>query len=289
MTRALTVLGATGAAALLPLALAMPASAQDAGAEVRVLHGIPGTPVDVYVDGERALDDFAPGTTTDNLGLPAGSYQVAVYPADAADNSGEALIGPVSLQVPETGNVSAIAHLGPEGNPTITPFVNDTSPAPEGQGRLVVRHTAAAPAVDVLAGGEPVFTNLTNPNQESAELPAGTISAAVAPTGTTDPVIGPADVPVQAGESTIVYAIGSLDEQTLDVLVQSVPLAGAAAGEDTAPPAGEDTAPPAGVPAGTGGLADEGAVPTSVLLATGLGLAVAAGGGVAVARARRQD
>lgn len=87
MTRALPALGA---AALLSLALAAPASAQDAGAQVRVLHGIPGTPVDVYVNGERALDDFQPGTVTGDLALPAGSYQVAVFPANATDDSGTA-------------------------------------------------------------------------------------------------------------------------------------------------------------------------------------------------------
>lgn len=193
-TRAMTVIGT---AALVPLALATaaPATAQQSGASVRVLHGIPGTPVDVYVNGERALDDFAPSTITDDLALPAGSYEVAVFPADAADDSGTPVIS-ATLQVPAAGNVSAIAHLDASGTPTITPFVNDVSATPAGQGRLVVRHTAAAPAVDVLAAGSPVFTNLANPQEASAELPAGTVSAAVAATGTTEPVIGPADVPV---------------------------------------------------------------------------------------------
>ncbi len=273
MTRVLTALGAAGAVALLPLALAAPASAQEAGAEVRVLHGIPGTPVDVYVDGERALDDFEPGTTTDDLALPAGSYSVAVFAADAEDDSGAAVIGPVDLEVPSSGNVSAIAHLTEDGTPTITPYVNDTSAAPDGQGRVVVRHTAAAPAVDVLVGGEPALTGLSNPDEDSAELPAGTISASVAATGTTEPVIGPADVPVSEGRATIVYAIGSLEDDTLDVLVQRVDLSGGGS--------------PSGVPAGTGGLV-EGGLPTGVLLATGLGAAVAAGGAVALTRSRRQ-
>ena len=276
MTRALTAVCAAGAAALLPLALAAPAGAQEAGAQVRVLHGIPGTPVDVYVDGERALDDFAPGTTTDDLALPAGTYSVAVFPADAADDSGQAVIGPVDLAVPASGNVSAIAHLGADGAPTITPYVNDTSGAAAGSGRLVVRHTAAAPAVDVLAGGEAVFSGLANPGEDSADLPAGTVSASVAAAGTTEPVIGPADVPVTAGQATIVYAIGSLEDDTLDVLVQTVPLDGGAGA-------------PAGVPAGSGGLVDQGGVPTAVLLAAGVGLAVALTGGTALARARRQD
>lgn len=274
MSRALSVLGAAGVAALLPLALAAPVSAQAAGAEVRVLHGIPGVPVDVYVNGERALDDFAPGTTTDNLALPAGTYKVAVFAATDPDNTGTALIGPIDLTVPASGNVSAIAHLSADGTPTITPYLNDTTATPAGQGRLVVRHTAAAPAVDVLAGGQVVFTALTNPGEQSAELPASTVSASVAATGTTAPVIGPADVPVVAGQSTIVYAIGSLADSTLGVLVQTIQVDGAGA--------------PAGVPAGSGGQAAEGGLPVGVVLATGLGVAVAAGGALALARPRRQ-
>jgi hypothetical protein len=275
MTRTLTAFGTAGAVALLPLALAAPAAADSHTAEVRVLHGVPGVPVDVYVDGERALDDFQPGATTDNLALAAGSYEVAVFGADAEDDTGDPVIGPVTLQVPASGNVSVIAHLDEGGTPTITPFVNDTSAAPAGQGRLVVRHTAAAPAVDVLAGGQPALTNLSNPNEADVELPAGTVSASVAATGTTEPVIGPADVPVVAGQATIVYAIGSLEEDSLDVLVQTVRL-GEGAGGDT----------PAGVPAGTGGLVDAGGLPTGVVLATGLGLALMTGGAVAARRAR---
>jgi hypothetical protein len=285
MTRARTALAAAGAAALLPLALAVPASAQEAGAQVRVLHGIPGTPVDVYVNGERALDDFAPGTVTDDLALPAGSYSVAVFAADAADASGTPVIGPVDLAVPASGNVSAIAHLGADGTPTITPFVNDTAAAPAGQGRVVVRHTAAAPAVDVLVGGQPALTNLTNPNEQSAELPVGTISASVAATGTTEPVIGPADVPVVAGQATIVYAIGSLEDSSLEVLVQTVALDGGAV-EGAGGGAGAEA--PAGVPAGSGGLVDSSSVPMALVLASGLGLAVAASGGVVLARSRRR-
>jgi hypothetical protein len=291
MTRARTALCAAGTAALLPVALAAPASAQEAGAQVRVLHGIPGTPVDVYVNGERALDDFAPGTVTDDLALPAGSYSVAVFAADAADASGTPVIGPVDLAVPASGNVSAIAHLGADGTPTITPFVNDTAPAAAGSGRVVVRHTAAAPAVDVLVGGTPALTNLSNPDEQSAELPAGTISATVAATGTTEPVIGPADVPVVAGQATIVYAIGALEGSTLDVLVQTVALDGAGdgAGGDDGADGGAGAETPAGVPAGSGGLVDSSSsIPMALVLASGVGLAVAASGGVALARTRRR-
>ena len=85
-----------------------------------------------------------------------------------------------------------------------------------------MRHTAAAPAVDVLAGGDPVFTNLSNPDEAKADLAAGTVSASVAATGTTDPVIGPADVTVKEGSATIVYAWGSLEDDNLAVAVQTI-------------------------------------------------------------------
>lgn len=290
MSRVLPVLGA---AALLPLALALPASAQAAGAQVTILHGIPDTPVDVYVDGELLIDDFEPLTAADPLTLPEGTYEVAIFGADATDDSGTPVIGPANLEVPASGNLSAIAHLTEAGEPTLTPFVNDTDAAAAGQGRVVVRHTAAAPTVDVLVGGTPTLTGITNPGEATADLPAATLSdVTVAAAGTTEAVIGPVDVPVVAGQATIVYAVGSLEDDTLDVLVQTVALAAAAPAPTTPAPGGTGStggSTPAGVPAGNAGLVDDSAVPAAVALAGGLGLLVAAGGGVSLARARRQQ
>ena len=106
----------------------------------------------------------------------------------------------MTCTLPASGNVTAIAHLDAAGTPTLTVFTNDTSALPAGQGRLVVRHTAAAPAVDVRASGAVAFANLSNPNEATADLPAGTISADVVPAGATEPVvIGPADLPITEG------------------------------------------------------------------------------------------
>lgn len=211
---------AAGALAAVALVTGAPAGAQDGTATVVVVHGIPDTPVDVYVNDELTLDDFQFGTVTEPLSLPPGDYALAVRGADAAATDAPILEADATLAA---GNdVSIVAHLSEGGDPTLTPFVNDTAPTAAGEGRLVVRHTAAAPAVDVLAGGSPVFTGLTNPNEDSADLPAGTVSAAVALAGTTDPVIGPADVPVVEGQATIVYAVGSAEAGNLQVLVQTI-------------------------------------------------------------------
>lgn len=212
---------AGGAAGLIALtAMAAPAAA-DSHAELSVLHGVPGLTVDVWVNGERTLDDFTPGTLAGPLDLPAGTYTVAITAADAADASSPA-IGPVDLPLESGKSYTAVAHLDAEGTATAALFTNDTSATAAGEGRLTVRHVAAAPAVDILAGDTAVITNLANPDEQILNLPAGTVSAAVAATGTTDPVIGPADVTVTEGVNTIVYAWGSLTDDNLALAVQTI-------------------------------------------------------------------
>ena len=181
MRRMTMALGGVLAAAATVLATAPLAAAQATG-NVFVVHGIPDTPVDVYVDGELALDDFEPGTFAGPVQLPAGPHDVAIFPADAEDDSGDPVLE-AAAEVPAGGSVTLAAHLSEDGSPTLTAFVNDVTSVEAGQARLVVRHTAAAPAVDVLAGGAAVVSDLTNPNQTALNVPAGTVSAAVAAAG----------------------------------------------------------------------------------------------------------
>ncbi|WP_285115645.1 DUF4397 domain-containing protein [Leifsonia sp. fls2-241-R2A-40a] len=189
--------------------------------QVSVFHGVPATPVDVYVNGLRVLNDFQPGTFAGPYLLPSGTYRLAITAADAR-NDRNPVIGPLTVSFARNTSYTVAAHLTPAGAPTATVFTNDISRTPQGTGRLIVRHTAAAPAVDVLAGGAPVIKNLTNPHQVALVLPAGTVNAAVALAGTTAPVIGPAAVPVKAGTDTIVYAWGSAAAGNLTVAVQSL-------------------------------------------------------------------
>jgi Domain of unknown function (DUF4397) len=250
---------------------ATPAGAQSADATVYVVHGIPGVPVDVFVNGKDTLPNFQPKTVAGPLSLPAGSYQITVY--KAGQDGGTPVIS-TTAQVPAGANLSVVAHLDASGKPTLTPFVNDTSAVPAGQGRLIVRHTAAAPAVDILANGSPALQGLTNGTQQAAVLPAGTITAAVVAAGTTSPVlIGPAPVTVTAGMDTVVYAVGAPasagSASTLELVTQQIPLAGSAMV----------------VASGTGGLLDRHpGVPAwaiGLLVAAGLG---AAGSTVALSR-----
>ncbi len=245
---------AAGAVAALALAGAtMPASAADGDASLSVLHGVPGMTVDVYVNGDLTLDDFEPGDLAGPLDLPAGTYTVAITASDAEDDS-EPAIGPIDLDLEANMNYTAVAHLDADGAPTAALFTNDMSKVKAGEGRLTVRHVAAAPAVDVLAGEDAVITNLSNPDEEILNLPAGTVPAAIAATGTTEAVLGPVDVDVAEGVNTIVYAWGSLEEDNLDVAVQTID--------------GLHSAPDA-VPSGELGLADTGGAPVAPLVAFG--------------------
>jgi uncharacterized protein DUF4397 len=256
--RPLAATASVGAVALL-FASATPASAAET-ATVSVLHAVPGLTVDVYANGEELLSDFQPGTLTDPLSLPAGSYDLAVFPAGADPATAQPAISADDVAVPAGANATVVAHLTAEGSPALTPFVNDVSAVPAGQARVTVRHTAAAPAVDVRAGGTVVAPGLTNPDEASLVVPAGTISADVVLAGTSTVAIGPADLTLAEGTSTVVYAWGS-GEAGYQLAVQAM--------------SGMSSAP-SGVPGGSAGLADDGGLPLPVVALSALGLGAAA-------------
>jgi hypothetical protein len=236
--RVRTLAAVAAAAAITTLSTAIPASAADQ-ATVSVLHAVPGATVDVYANGKPLLPNFAPGTLTDPLKLPAGEYDLKVT-APGAGAEGAAVIEANDVNVPAGANVTVVAHLSADDKPMLTPFVNDVAATKAGQGRLTVRHVAAAPAVDVRANKSVAFAGLVNPKEAKADLAAGTISADVVLAGTDTVALGPADVPVKEGVNTIVYAWGSAADKNLALAVQTI--------------SGLHSAPHS-VPSGTAGLA----------------------------------
>ncbi|WP_375387972.1 DUF4397 domain-containing protein [uncultured Amnibacterium sp.] len=214
------------AAALLTVGLAAPAQAAPAAhpaptTKLSVLHAVPNTPVDVYLNHKRVLNDFKPGTLAGPLTVPAGTYTVTITAA-TAKNDKAPVIGPAKLKLVAHRNYTAVAHLTADGKPTASLYLNTLKKTPKGEGRVIVRHDAAAPAVDILVNGAAAMKSLQNPHQSKANLPVGTYKVAVALAGTTAPVIGPADVPVKANTDTIVYAWGSAAQGNLTVAVQTV-------------------------------------------------------------------
>lgn len=263
---------ALAAGAVLALAAvglgAAPASAADT-ATVSVLHAVPGVTVDVYANGQKLLSNFAPGTLTDPMQVPAGSYDLAVYPAGANPSSTQPAAQAKGVAVPAGANATLVANLTEQGQPTLNAFVNDVSPVPAGKARVTVRHVAAAPAVDVRANGTPVITGLANPQEKSLTTDAGTVSADVVLAGTSTVAIGPASLPLAEGSNTVVYAWGS-QQAGYKLAVQTL--------------SGMSSAP-GGVPAGTGGLVDDG-LPLPLLGVSLAGLLVASLAGARLAGLR---
>jgi hypothetical protein len=264
MHRTIAAAGTVGLAALLVTPVTAAQAQEQGEATVSVLHGVPGLTVDVYANGEELIPDFEPGTLTDPLSLPAGTYDLQVFADGDTPDSADPAIEANGVEVPAGANATVVAHLDADGNPTLSPFVNDTSPTDAGNARLTVRHTAAAPGVDVRADGDVLFGDMQNPDEASSDVPAGTYSADVALAGTEDVVLGPADLNLAEGTHTIVYAWGSAEDDNLDLAVQTID--------------GLHSAP-AGVPGGEAGLAPE----TSGAPAWALGLGMMSALGLVVA------
>ncbi|MEU3487760.1 DUF4397 domain-containing protein [Streptomyces massasporeus] len=237
----LALAAASAGACALALGVSAPALAdQEDKAMVSVFHGIPGMTVDVYANGDELIGDFKPGTVTDPKSLDAGTYDIQIFEAGEGPDGTPAL--EKKIEVPEGANATVAAHLSADGKPELTAFTNDVSQVDAGKARLTVRHVAAAPAVDVRAGGQPVFSNLTNPKEDTAEVDAGTLNTDVVLAGTDTVAIGPADLKLGEGTSNVVYAWGSADDKNLALATQT--FSGMASS-------------PRGVPAGGSGAAVE--------------------------------
>lgn len=223
---------------ILALGVASITSASSHTGTVTVVHGVPGLTVDVYVNGELTLESFEPGSVTDPLELEPGTYDIEIRAAGEPADSDPAISG--SADVTAGANASIVAHLTADGTPSLAVFANDISNIPAGDARVTVRHAAAAPAVDVWIDGEVTVENASNGEEATLEVPASTYSVAISATGDDAPVLGPVDLDLAEGTHYLVYAIGSLDDGTLDLVVQTI--------------SGLHTAPD-GVPAGAGSTA----------------------------------
>lgn len=254
MAAVIAVIGVGGVAMA-----AIPAGAATADATLTVVHGIPNTPVDVYVNGKEQLSDFQFKTVTQPLSLPPGRYSIAIRPKGASASSAPILSGSATLSA--GANATVVASLTAAGKPALNVFINPTSAVRvPGDLRVIVRHVAQAPAVDVYADSAKVVSSLTNPHQAVLVVGARHVEAKVTVAGQTAPVIGPLPLNLQAGTTTIIYAIGSAANKTLTAVTQIYHVGTSAA-----------AAPPSGVPAGSGGEAATHGVPVALVTALAIG------------------
>jgi hypothetical protein len=221
--RSILVLAALMIASLMTAAPAVAAGHTDA--RLTVVHGIPDVPVDIYVNGAKTLENFQPNTVTDPIPLPNGSYEIDIYTVGDGPAVAAMPVLSTELQLPPGGNVTAVAHLTDTGGLALSAFLNDTTTTQPNDARLVVRHLANAPAVDIVANGSlALFENVTNPNEGQLDVAAGTYGVTINAAGTSTVAFDAGNVTLPEGQSTIVYAVGDLVGGSFTLLIQSIVL-----------------------------------------------------------------
>lgn len=180
-----------------------------------LVHGIPGPngfPVDItwtyLANGDsttvRGVTFGASATVPD---MATGRYRLDIRPAGS---STVALSAPFSIG--RNQSVSLAAHLNSNGQPAAAGFVDDVRRTRSNQARVIVRHLAVAPAVDVIANDSlKLFRNLANPrSSRPAVIPAGTYNVKVAAAADNSVVALNADLTFAPRTTTVVYAVGDL-------------------------------------------------------------------------------
>ena len=270
------ILAGLGVAALAAVGVAAPANAiSDTSADLYVVHAVPNLPVDVFVNGELTLDAFQSGTSAGPLDLPEGEYLVEVFAdSDATERpAGDPAITNTFTLEPNM-SYTVVAHPGNAAGEgaALTAFVNDVSEIPAGQGKVTVRHTAAAPAVKVNTGSAQLNEAPLELGDELVlgPLAAGTIAdvnVTVAEGGARAIELG--DVELPAGTNIFVHAYGPEGEgeaATYDAVIFTIDDLHSA---------------PAGVPAGEAGLGQQW---NGGLIALGAALMLALAGAAVVVR-----
>jgi hypothetical protein len=219
--RQLRVPALAGAIVALLVAATPVAAADDA--MVRVLHASPDAPsVDVYVNGEKVgapLANLEFGDLSEYVSLPAGTYDIKVCAsADASvcpiDASGVSLAAGTHYTIAATNALASIEAQ----------VITDTpSPSDSKTQVRVVHFSADTPAVDVLTqdGTAKVVENLAYPDAtDYLTLDPGSYDLKVC--AAADNSVCPLDPPaldLAAGHSYSVFAVGSLDGDSLTAVV----------------------------------------------------------------------
>jgi hypothetical protein len=210
---------AAAAAAVISLPLGA-AAAQATEAEtfvVDVVHLVPleaAAVVDVYAEVGGEFVEIVPDLEfeqNDAIDVPAGTYAIEVR----ADDSDTVLI---SGEATVAGDSSVVAHLDEEGTPVLSAFADDLSPTGEGQARVTIRHTAAAPAVDIAVNGTPTVDALVNGAEAGPlEVPAGTydVETSINETGDVVADLSAEGLELEAGVAYFVYAYSLPGEEVV--------------------------------------------------------------------------
>ncbi|WP_173918223.1 DUF4397 domain-containing protein [Halobacillus sp. Marseille-Q1614] len=180
-------------------------------AEVRVLHASPDAPdVDVYVNGQPMLEGFSYKQRSNYVTVPAGQYQIDIYPAGQTNQ-------PVLSQMVEVGagNKYTVAAAGPVSSLQLIAVI-DSDSVSSGKAKVRFWHLSPnAPAVDIaVKGGEVLFRNVPfGKATRYLSLPPTTTDLEVRVAGTPNVVLTIPDATLNPNQAYTAVALGFVGEQ----------------------------------------------------------------------------
>ena len=185
-------------------------------AQVRLVHASPDAPpVDIYVDGEPAVEELAFGNATDYVELRPGMHNVTITEAGNASNVVFQQDIPVK---PGQYTIAAAGEITPGAERAFTPVLlaDDAQPG-ENESMVRLAHLSPdAPTVDVTVAesGDVLFDNVSFGNATDYEtVPPGDYTLEVRPaTANNDgEVVTTVDVSVEDGQAYTGIATGYLN------------------------------------------------------------------------------
>lgn len=185
------------------------ADGHDDNAMVRVLHASPDAPeVDVYVNGDAAVEGAAFKDITNYLELPAGDHEVAIFASEANGEGDPVIEATLSVEAGEAYTVAATNTL----DSLALEVISDDNTVDEGMTKVRVGHLSpGAPAVDVgLVGGDSLFEGAEFfAVTDYLDLEPDTYDLEIRAAGTEDAVLDLSGTELQGDMVYSVYAVGA--------------------------------------------------------------------------------
>lgn len=207
------------AAALLGTTTGTPAGAATAQGQLYLVQAVPGQVVDVEVDGRMLEQEVATGDVVGPIDLPSGTKEVTLSTDEWS------VVSDVSVDPRSATDVVLHRPAAPEGDPVVSTYQVPDRPIGPDEARVLVAHTATAPPADVSVDGRTVFRNIANGEYAEADVPAGGHRVALLPSGTMrGAFLGPLDVALPAATVTMVYAVGSPQDNSMRVVSHAAAL-----------------------------------------------------------------
>ncbi len=208
--------------AFFTVTLGVPAhAATSADGQITVVQAVPGTDVDVTIDGKTVQRQVKVGSLIGPLSLSAGTHELVF--------SGVPGVRPIKAHLGlKAGSSSDVVLHRPasvDGALVVSTYRTPQSPIGPQKARILLAHTATVAPADVKFDGKVVFTNIANGEFADADVPAGSHRVALLATGTTkDPILGPLAVDLAPQTATMVYAVGNPRDGSMNVIAHTVDL-----------------------------------------------------------------